>query len=73
VSESGTLAETVNNDNWGTAGATTSIDTHLRFKIDDSDSSIAYLQADLDIDFIGGFVTGIGSTPEGGDIDILSI
>jgi hypothetical protein len=48
VAQSG-AGDIVNADgDWGTAGSTVQITSNIRLKVDDSDSSLLYLQADLD-------------------------
>jgi len=55
------------NSSWGTAGNTISIATDARFKIDDNDSSILYLQVNIDDEPVAGVLSasvaaGFGSS-----------
>lgn len=56
VNESGTLITAGNDGDFGATGATESISTHLRFKVDDADPQVAYIQVDRDQQFIHGII-----------------
>lgn len=56
--ETGNILQINQDFDWGATGSTVSISTHLRFKVDDSDASVAYLQADLGDDDLIGAITG---------------
>lgn len=59
VNEEGKSIVTVDNDGgFGSTGSTNSISTHLRLKVDDNDSTVAYIQVDRDLDFIHGILSG---------------
>lgn len=64
----------IDNDNdWGTTGSTASVSSNMRWKVDDADSSIAYLQINLDSNYLGGFVEATGAVHRGDSVDVLSI
>jgi hypothetical protein len=58
-------------DNWGNTGSTDTIATGVRFKIDDGDNKIAYLQFDADAFDVG--IADLTGRSYKADVDLLDL